>query len=149
VRVDDDLPSLEATASRPETLVEHLMWQVRCRTSRQIEERSPSTSSRSLSAAGYLRDVTVPQIARRSGYSPLQVEQVLRRMQSLDPLSIAARNLAEALWIQVNHPDEPIDRSAGARPSSPSTSGTSRSKAYPAIARDMGERSRRCTRPPR
>jgi len=66
VRVDnDELPSLEATASRPETLAEHLEWQVRMSNFDPVEEEIAEYIIQNLSAAGYLRDVTVPQIAVR------------------------------------------------------------------------------------
>jgi RNA polymerase sigma-54 factor len=139
VRVDnDELPSLEATASRPETLTEHLDWQVRLSSFDPVEEEIAEYVIQNLTAAGYLRDVTVPQIAVRSGYSVLRIEQVLRRIQNLDPVSVAARNLAEALWIQANHPDAPIE--------DPLVRGIIckhleklERNAFPAIARDMDE----------
>jgi RNA polymerase sigma-54 factor len=139
VRVDnDELPSLEATASRPETLAEHLEWQVRLSSFDPVEEEIAEYIIQSLSAAGYLRDVTVPQIAQRSGWSVLRIEGVLRRIQSLDPISVAARNLAEALWIQANHPDAPIE--------DPLVRGIIckhldklERNAYPTIAKDMDE----------
>jgi RNA polymerase sigma-54 factor len=139
VRVDnDELPSLEATASRPETLAEHLEWQVRMSSFDPVEEEIAEHIIQNLSAAGYMREVTVPQVATRSGYSVLRVEQVLRRIQSLDPVSVAARNLAEALWIQVGHPDAPIE--------DPLVRGIIckhleklERNAYPAIAKDMDE----------
>jgi RNA polymerase sigma-54 factor len=139
VRVDnDEMPSLDATASRPETLAEHLEWQVRMGSFGPVEEEIAEYIIQNLSSAGYLRDVTVPQIAVRSGYSVLRIEEVLRRIQNLDPVSVAARNLAEALWIQTNHPETPIE--------DPLVRGIIckhldklERNAYPAVARDMDE----------
>jgi RNA polymerase sigma-54 factor len=139
VRVDnEDLPSLEATASRPETLAEHLEWQIRMADFSQAEEEIAEHIVRNLSPTGYLRDSTVPQIARRTGYSVLRVEAVIRRVQSLDPISIGARNLAEALWIQSNHPDDPIEDPL-VRGIIAKHLGNLEKRAYPAIARDMCE----------
>ena len=135
---NEDMPSLEATASRPETLAEHLMWQIRLTDFSPEEEEISEYIVRSISGAGYLRDSSVPQIAHRSGYSPMRIEQVLRRIQSLDPLSIASRNLAEALWIQANHPDEPIEDPL-VRGIISKHLGNLEKRAYPAIARDMAE----------
>ena len=135
---NDDLPSLEATASRPETLTEHLDWQVRLSDFTPADEEIAEQIIQNLSPAGYLRGLTVPAIARETGYSVLRVEEVLRRVQSFDPTSIGSRNLAEALWVQANHPDEPIE--------DPLVLGmickhltALEKRAYPAIARDMGE----------
>ena len=139
VRVDnEDMPSLEATASRPETLAEHLMWQIRLTNFTPEEEEIAEFIVRSLSPAGYLRDVTIPQLARRSGYAVMRVEEVLRRIQSLDPISIGARNLAEALWIQANHPDEPIEDPLVQAIICKHLANLEK-RAYQAIARDVGE----------
>jgi RNA polymerase sigma-54 factor len=139
IRVDnEDMPSLEATATRPETLADHLMWQIRLSDFDEVEEELAEYIVQNLSPAGYLRDVTAPQIARRSGYSVLRVEEVLRKVQSLDPISIGARNLAEALWIQVNHPDDPIEDPL-VRGIICKHLGNLERRAYPAVARDMGE----------
>jgi RNA polymerase sigma-54 factor len=139
VRVEnDDMPSLEATASREETLAEHLEWQVRLADFDGVEEEIAEYIIRNLSPAGYLRNTTVPQIARRLNYSVMRVEQVLRMVQSLDPISIGARNLSEALWIQANHPDEPIEDPL-VRALICKHLDNLEKRAYPAIARDMGE----------
>ncbi len=135
---NEDMPSLEATASRPETLVDHLMWQIRLASFSADEEEIAEYIVRSMNGAGYLRDTSVVQLARRSDYSVLRVEQVLRRIQQLDPFSIGARNLAECLWIQVNHPDEPIEDPL-VRGMICKHLGNLEKRAYPAIARDMGE----------
>jgi RNA polymerase sigma-54 factor len=109
VRPDDDLPGLEQTMAAEETLVEHLLWQVRLSNFSALEEDVAEYIIRSVSPAGYLRGLSVTQIAQRVGASTLLVEQVLRRVQQLDPLAIASRNLAEVLWIQACHPEHPID----------------------------------------
>ena len=135
---NEDMPSLEATASRPETLTEHLDWQVRLSNFSPAEEEIAEHIIQNLTPAGYLRDVTVPQIARRTRYSVMRVEEVLRRVQAFDPTSIGARNLAEALWVQANHPDDPIEDPL-VRAMIAKHLDALEKRAYPAIARDMGE----------
>jgi len=134
----EELPSLEATHSAPETLDEHLLWQVRMSNYSVLDEEIAEYIIRCLGSDGSLGDVTVTQIGRRLGVSPLQVETVLRRVQCLDPVAIASRNLAECLWIQANHPEHPIE--------DPLVLGIIakhlhklENRSYPAIARDMGE----------
>jgi len=102
------------------------------------EEEIAEYLVRSLGAGGYLRAVTVPQVARLLHCSVLRVEQVLRRIQQLDPLAIGSRGLAEALWIQARHPDHPID--------DPLVLGiiakhlhNLEKRAYQVVAKDMGE----------
>lgn len=138
VRPDDDLPGLEQTMAAEETLVEHLMWQVRLSNFSELEEEIAEYIIRSLSPAGYLRSVTAPQIARRLECSTLHVEQVLRRVQQLDPLAIASRNLAEALWIQARHPEHPIDDPLVLTIIAKHLHNLEK-RAYPAVARDTGE----------
>ena len=138
VRPDDDLPGLEQTMAAEETLVEHLMWQVRLSNFSALEEEIAEYVVRSLSPAGYLRAVTAPQVARRIGCSTLQVEQVLRRVQQLDPLAIASRNLAEALWIQARHPEHPIDDPLVLTIIAKHLHNLEK-RAYPVVARDTGE----------
>jgi RNA polymerase sigma-54 factor len=85
-----------------------------------------------------MRDQTVPQISKKSGYSCMRIEETLRKIQNLDPVSIGARNLAEALWIQINHPDDPIEDPL-VRAIVSKHLGNLEKRAYPAIARDTGE----------
>ncbi|HWB80626.1 MAG TPA: RNA polymerase factor sigma-54 [Nannocystaceae bacterium] len=139
VRVEnEDLPSLEATATRPETLAEHLMWQIRLSNFGPVAEDIAEYIVRSISPAGYMRDQTVPQIAKKSGYSCMRIEETLRKIQNLDPISIGARNLAEALWIQANAPDDPIEDPL-VRAIIAKHLGNLEKRAYQAIARDTGE----------
>ncbi|MCA9683490.1 MAG: RNA polymerase factor sigma-54 [Myxococcales bacterium] len=138
VRPDDDLPSFEQTMADEETLVEHLMWQVRLSNFSAVEEDIAEYIVRSLSPAGYLRSVTAPQIASRLGVSTLRVEEVLRRVQQLDPLAIASRNLAEALWIQARHPEHPIDDPLVLTIIAKHLHNLEK-RAYPVVARDTGE----------
>ncbi|MCA9694036.1 MAG: RNA polymerase factor sigma-54 [Myxococcales bacterium] len=108
-RDGDELPSYEATLSAPETLDEHLRWQVRLSNYNEREEEIADFLIGCYSTRGYLEEISVPQIARQLGRSNLEVEQVLRKVQLLDPVASGARNLAECLWIQARHPEHPIE----------------------------------------
>jgi RNA polymerase sigma-54 factor len=77
-------------------------------------------------------------MARRLGCSTLLVEQVLRRVQQLDPLAIASRNLAEVLWIQARHPEHPIDDPLVLAIIAKHLPNLEK-RAYPVVARDTGE----------
>lgn len=109
VRPDDDLPGIEATLTRPETLVDHLMWQVRLSRMTAQEEQVAEYIANALDARGMLHGVSVMSVAQKTGASVLLVERVLRTMQHFDPISICSRDLAESLWVQAHHPDNPID----------------------------------------
>ncbi len=134
----EEAPSLEATLSSPETLEEHLLWQVRLSNVSEHDEEIAEYVIRCLSPSGFLTDSSVVQIARKLETSPLRVEMVLRRIQRLDPVAIASRNLAECLWVQARHPEHPIV--------DPLVLGiiakhlrNLESRNYQAIARDTGE----------
>jgi RNA polymerase sigma-54 factor len=137
-RDNQELPSIDATVSKPETFAEHLMWQIRLSDASAEETELAEYIFRNLSPAGYLRDISVPQVAAATGYSCLRVEQVLRKVQHLDPVSIASRNLAEALWVQAHHPDHPITDPLVLGIIAKHLPQLER-RAYQAVARDMAE----------
>lgn len=105
----DELPGIEATLTRPDTLVDHLMWQVRLSKFTAQEEHVAEYVANALDGRGMLDGTSAMTIARRTGASVMTVERVLRQIQSFDPVSIASRNLSESLWVQAHHPDHPID----------------------------------------
>ena len=124
--------------ARPETLVEHLMWQVRLSNFSALEEELAEYMIRSVGGGGYLRGLSAAQIAHRTGNSTLRVEQVLRKIQSLDPLALGSRNLAEALWIQATYPDDPIEDPLVLAIITKHL-GALETKKYQSIVRDTGE----------
>jgi RNA polymerase sigma-54 factor len=138
VRADDDNNWVEQQTPERTTLAEHLMWQVRLSRFSPVEESIAEFIVQNLSPAGYLRGVHLGALYAQTGFSSLQVEQVLRRVQQLDPLSIASRSLAEALWVQANNPDalieDPLVLAIIAR-----HLGDLESRAYPVIAKETGE----------
>ena len=138
IRPDEDLPTIEQTMAEPENLVEHLMWQVRISNFNETDEEIAEFICRSLNAAGYLVGTTTAQIARVTGNSTLRVELVLRRMQRLDPIALACRNLAEALWVQVTDPDDPITDPLVREIVAEHLQHLER-RAYPQISRETGE----------
>jgi RNA polymerase sigma-54 factor len=138
VRPDDDLPSLEQTMAEPENLVEHLMWQVRISNFDDVEEEIAEFIIRSLAGGGYLHGVSSSQIGRALGRSTFRVEEVVRRLQRLDPIAIASRNLAEALWVQITDPDDPLEDPLVREIVAEHLPQRER-RAYPQIARDTGE----------
>ncbi len=100
-RRDEELPGIEATATRAATLYEHLMWQVRLNGATEQEERVASIIAGNLNERGYLGDLTVAQIASDAGADEETVERVLHLMQRLDPVGVASRSLEECLLVQI------------------------------------------------
>lgn len=134
----EELPDLEQTMAKPESLVEHLLWQIRLSDFNDFEEQIAEMIVRNLSPAGYYNGPGLHEIAAQMGASVMQVEQILRKIQCLDPISIAARSLGEALWIQIQNPDARIEDplvQTLVREHLPNLE----RRAYNVIARDVGE----------
>ncbi len=100
----DELPSYEQILSRPTTLYDHLMWQLRM----AIHEGEADANQvmaigeeiiGNLNEDAYLT-VLVEEIAQTCKAEKSQVEGVLNLIQSFDPPGVAARNLQECLLIQ-------------------------------------------------
>jgi len=105
VRPDDDLPGVEQTLTRAESLFEHLVWQLRLSSFEAEEERAALFVIGSLTDDGYFRvpdDDGDPLIrcAHEANVSLTVAERALRRVQNFDPIGVAARDLRECLMIQ-------------------------------------------------
>jgi RNA polymerase sigma-54 factor len=101
----DELPGVEQTLTRSATLFEHLIWQVRLSTFTDEEAEAASFIIGNLDDDGYFKidsDTGDPLIrcATATGVSLTVAERALRKVQTLDPIGIAARDLQECLLIQ-------------------------------------------------
>lgn len=101
----DDLPSYEQVLSRPTTLYDHLMWQLRMITSDAKEMAIGEEIIGNLNDDGYLA-MLVEEISRNEKVDEAEIEAVLYKIQRFDPPGVAARNLQECLQIQCEILDE-------------------------------------------
>jgi RNA polymerase sigma-54 factor len=83
------------------SLTDHLAWQWRMNVLTPLEERIGAQIIGNLDADGYLK-ATVEEIAELESVTPAEVEQVLARVQDLDPAGVAARDLRECLLLQLH-----------------------------------------------
>jgi RNA polymerase sigma-54 factor len=111
---DEELPGYEATLTRKTDLFGHLSWQLRLTNLTPEEERVAMLIIGNLDEDGYFkmppvegesedaapRDPLV-RVAFEAGVGLELAERVLRRVQALEPLGVAARDLRECLMIQV------------------------------------------------
>jgi RNA polymerase sigma-54 factor len=97
VREDDR--SFEATATRRETLAEHLEWQLHLCGLDASELAIAELIVGNLDESGFLQ-ASVEEIARQGGVDEVRVVAVLARVQELDPPGVAARDLRECLLVQ-------------------------------------------------
>jgi RNA polymerase sigma-54 factor len=106
---DDDRPSIESTLTRRPTLAEHLAWQIQLSDVPVEEHVAARFIIGNLDDRGYLRS-TPEELARHAGVREELVLRTLARVQALDPVGVAARDLQECLTLQVRalEIDDPI-----------------------------------------
>jgi RNA polymerase sigma-54 factor len=95
----EDLPSFEQTLTKPASLEEHLLWQLRLSNVPNEDRQVAEAIIGNLDDDGYLR-VTLDEIAQGARCPTATVEQVLKLVQGFDPIGVAARDLRECLLIQ-------------------------------------------------
>lgn len=101
---DDDKPTWEARASPATSLAEHLVWQLRLSGMTPVEESIVAHLIGNLDKDGYLH-VDIEEVAFRCGVEFDLVEVALRRLQSLEPPGVGARDLKECLLLQIDADD--------------------------------------------
>lgn len=99
---DEDRPSYEQTLSRPPSLADYLIWQLRLSDLDETSRRIGVLLIGNVDSDGYLQ-TDLDEIAEECGVSFHQVEEVLKKVHEFDPPGIAARDLQECLLIQIRH----------------------------------------------
>jgi RNA polymerase sigma-54 factor len=97
-----ETPEYENFFSRQQSLTDHLLWQLLLSLPDKTEETIGNAIIGNLNRDGYLQ-ATVGEIAALTGYDTSQVEKVLQKMQSFNPVGICARDLKECLFIQAKY----------------------------------------------
>ncbi|MGC8763919.1 MAG: RNA polymerase factor sigma-54 [Acidobacteriota bacterium] len=100
VEVPEESPDAERYLSAPESLSEHLLWQVGLGKFTPAERAVAEAVIGSLREDGYLAS-TLEEVAQAAGTTPGEAERVLRMVQRLDPVGVAARDLKECLLVQL------------------------------------------------
>ena len=98
--VGDDLPGLDQTLVRPETLRDHLVAQLSIELQEPADRVIGTHLIDLLDEAGYV-SADLSGIAELLGCTVSRVEATLARLQRFDPPGIFARSLAECLAIQL------------------------------------------------
>jgi RNA polymerase sigma-54 factor len=108
----EDFPSYERTLTRPTTLTEHLLNQLRLSKTTIQDYNIGSLIIGNIDENGYLT-ASVEEIAKSLEVPVETIEPVLRLVQSFDPLGVGARDLKECLLIQIHERgiEDPIVRS--------------------------------------
>jgi RNA polymerase sigma-54 factor len=113
---DEEMPGYEATLTKKTDLVGHLTWQIRLGNLTHDEERVALLIVGNLDEDGYFKmpavegesEDAVPRdpivrVAFEAGVGVELAENVLHKVQALDPIGVAARDLRECLLLQVRH----------------------------------------------
>src|SRR5215471_18254058 len=99
----DELPSLESTLTKRTSLFDHLLWQLKLTPMNEEEQNIGMLIIGNLDADGYLKDPPLAEIAADARVSIEFAENILKKIQKLDPVGVAARSLEECLLIQAEH----------------------------------------------
>lgn len=109
----EELPPIEQNFTRPQSLHEHLLWQLQMSDFTEVERRFAGLVIGNLDEQGYLDlsgverpdgtrtpDLTIEDLAEEAGLHPEDAPYVLELIQRFDPLGIASRDLRECLLLQ-------------------------------------------------
>ena len=104
---EGDFPSYDQTLTKPATLEDHLLWQLRLSSEDEEEKAIGHMIIGNLDEDGYLR-ASIEEIAEEARVSVKKVDSVLSLIQTFDPIGVAARDLQECLLIQLRHFHNPV-----------------------------------------
>jgi RNA polymerase sigma-54 factor len=105
----DDGPTYENLLTKTTSLEEHLQWQLSMLNLMENEEKLGQLIIASLSDEGYLEG-DLAELCKVAVIELEDGEEILKMVQSFDPIGIAARDLQECLLIQASFltPREPV-----------------------------------------
>ncbi|MBD5641831.1 MAG: RNA polymerase factor sigma-54 [Desulfovibrio sp.] len=106
----DEISPLEARCAAKPTLEGHLLWQLRLSTLTDKQKEIGEIIIGNLSSNGFLQ-ADNEELAGLCGCSPAEVEEVVKKIQLMDPVGVASRNLRECLVVQLknlNYDRDPI-----------------------------------------
>lgn len=102
---DEELPGYENTLTSPPNLTDHLVWQLKMSDMPPEEQAIGEVIIGNINEDGYL-SATIEEIAQKENFDPHLVESVLYKVQSFDPIGVAARDLKECLLVQIDDQKE-------------------------------------------
>jgi RNA polymerase sigma-54 factor len=99
-REDVETRPLDAVLSRPQSLTDHLLWQLDMAAVPARCKEIAQAIIGNLDEAGYLQ-ASFEEIAAMGPYSVEEVETALHLVQDFDPPGVAARDVRECLMLQI------------------------------------------------
>ena len=104
----DDFPSYEQTLARPDTLYEHLEWQLSLSVVPEPIARIAGQIIWNVNEEGYL-EADVEELAANAGLGSREAHRALTLVQGFNPPGVAARTLQECLLIQLKNNELPVN----------------------------------------
>ncbi|HEV8336039.1 MAG TPA: RNA polymerase factor sigma-54 [Candidatus Polarisedimenticolia bacterium] len=95
-----EAPPLENILTRPQSLSDHLLWQLSMNVPDGLEQEIGRAIIGNLDENGYLK-ASLEEIESMGSFPPEKVAEVLAKIQEFDPTGVAARDLQECLLIQI------------------------------------------------
>jgi RNA polymerase sigma-54 factor len=131
---NEDLPSVEATLTKPPSLPDHLAWQLKMSGLSPQEMEIGLEIIGNIDADGYFKDPPLGELAADLGVPDEMCEVVLEKIQTFEPIGVGARSLAECMLIQAIYEGQDDDLVVKIIKSH---LGNLEKKNYQAIARDL------------
>jgi RNA polymerase sigma-54 factor len=131
---NEDLPSVEATLTKPPSLPDHLAWQLKMSGLSPQEMEIGLEIIGNIDADGYFKDPPLSELAADLGVPEETCEVVLEKIQTFEPIGVGARSLAECMLIQAIYEGQDDDLVVKIIKSH---LGNLEKKNYQAIARDL------------
>ncbi len=95
----DEFPTFDNVVSKPNTLQDHLEWQLHMANLTEHEDEIGLAILAALDDNGYLT-TSLEEVAEKSGFGLDEVKKVLKVIQDFDPAGVGAANLKECLLLQ-------------------------------------------------
>jgi len=130
-----EVPPLENILTRPQSLQNYLLWQLRMSLADEQEFWVGEFIIGNIDENGYLRE-SLDEISKELSVPEELTEKVLKLVQGFDPIGVGARNPEECLLLQITEED-PEKRSLLERMIHDHLHHLE-SKEYPVIAKDLG-----------
>jgi RNA polymerase sigma-54 factor len=101
---DDDFPDIDARNSPPQTLRDHLLWQMQMTPFSDTDKQIALALIDAISEDGYLScklEEIQQALSKNVPVEIDEIEAVLHQIQNYDPLGVGSRDLAECLRLQM------------------------------------------------
>jgi RNA polymerase sigma-54 factor len=109
---DDDYPDIDARNSPPQTLRDHLLWQMQMTPFSDDDRQIAMALIDAINEDGYLScklEEIQQALSRNQSIEIDEIEAVLHQIQNFDPIGVGARDVGECLQLQMKAlpPDTP------------------------------------------